>query len=72
LRAASLKFRIYITAGIYSIVFRYIYFSDVTWLELLTISTNSIWKLLWIGTKEYFKSQSEKTMQNGINPKYSN
>jgi len=51
LRAASLKFRIYITAGIYSIVFRYIYFSDVTWLELLTISTNSIWKLLWIGTK---------------------
>jgi len=58
LRAASPKFRIYITAGIYSIVFRYIYFSDVAWLELLTISTISIWKLLWIGTKEYFKSQS--------------
>jgi len=32
LRAASRKFRIYIAAGIYSIVFEYIYFSEITWI----------------------------------------
>jgi hypothetical protein len=30
LRAASLKFKIYITAGIYSIVFGLIYFSETS------------------------------------------
>jgi hypothetical protein len=47
LRPASLKFKIYITAGIYSIVFGLIYFSETSDLniELLTITMDNIWKL---------------------------
>jgi hypothetical protein len=42
-----LKFRIYITAGIYGIVFEYIYLVKTYDLniELLAISTDSIWNL---------------------------
>ena len=45
MRAVSQKFAIYKTAGIYSIVFEYIYFSEVTLLELYTNPTNNIRKL---------------------------
>ena len=46
-RAVSLKARIYITAGIYSIVFGYIYLVKTCDLiiQLLTISTDNIWKV---------------------------
>jgi hypothetical protein len=46
-RAASLKFRICITAGIHSLVFGYIDLvkSRDSNIELLTISTDNIWKL---------------------------
>jgi len=40
LRAVWQKFGIHQLAGIYSIVFGYIYSSEVTWLELWTISTD--------------------------------
>jgi len=49
LRAGSQKFAIYKTAGIYSIVFEYIYFSEVTLLELYTNPTNNIRKLCGFG-----------------------
>ena len=45
MRAVSKKFAIYKTAGIYSIVFEYIYFSEVTLLELYTNPTKNIRKL---------------------------
>ena len=47
MRATSLKFRSYITAGIYCIVFGYNYLvkSHDLNIELLTVSTDNIWKL---------------------------
>ena len=53
-RAASPTFRIYITAEINSIVFRYFYLvksRDLS-IELLTISTDNIWNLCGIELKD--------------------
>ena len=52
MRAVSQKFEIYITAGIYSIVIGYIYCSEVTWLELWTISTDNIRRLCVLELKD--------------------
>jgi len=49
---------IYITAEIYSIVFGYIYLSQVTWLEHWIINNfnRQYLETLWIGTKGCFIS----------------
>jgi cell division protein FtsW (lipid II flippase) len=58
LRAASLKFRIYITAGIYSIAFGYIYFSDnykykINELQLAWILTVNVLSLSGITVRSF-------------------
>jgi hypothetical protein len=53
-RAASLKFWIYITAEIYGIAFGYIHLLKLRDLniELLTISTDTTWKLCGLELKD--------------------
>ena len=41
-----------VRAGIYSIVFGYIYFIEVKWLEHWTISTDNIWKFCRLELKD--------------------
>ena len=53
------KFRIYIIAGIYNIVFEYIYLvksCDLN-IELLTISMDDIWKLCGLELKDILIQQ---------------
>jgi len=46
-----------VRAGIYSIVFVYIYFIEVKWLEHWTISTDNIWKLCRLELKDILIQQ---------------
>jgi hypothetical protein len=46
-----------VRAGIYSIVFGYIYFIDVKWLEHWTISTDTIWKVFRLELKDILIQQ---------------
>ena len=51
------KFRIYIIAGIYNIVFEYIYLVKSYDIELITISMDDIWKLCGLELKDILIQQ---------------